>query len=312
MSFDLRVFIGGVCAFVPEKPVRPNEKNRLRVLLVDTRSGQLNGQALHRHSAEIHFDLKDVVTSDATPAFVAAGRHGVWTLDKDDLSIADGERPADESGLVIASGQRAIDPATGKPANPRPIAPHDSPRDYSWLADMRRITGGMAASVKPQCFDDPAELLEARLDLDYGTLSVATVWNQGPTEQLWSFADGNGAPGSDYRQAVATWLEATIKVFGDHVDVVATNFPGQPGKRRVLRLAPANGTDVEIDLTLFSGVKKLAGFQTDESFRWIYRLLADFNGPLRVPTRSGAAINANMPLDSLTTFCPGGGFDPYP
>lgn len=277
----------------------------MRVLLAKTEDGQIDEYTVHRHHAQLRFDIDHLAPLSPTPPPLDPhGRTLVWTFDEDDLTLEDAGRPADAPGLAVLSGQR-------NSANQRPQN-GDSREDYSWFADLSQVTTG-AGKVNPVCFDDPAQLLAARLTLDHGALSVATIHTEHRTDQVWDFRDGNGDPGSAYRQALATWLEARIPVHDDHVDIVSRNFLGRPEKHQVVRLRPHNGREVKVDLILLSHILKPHGFVRDESFSWLYQLSEPgFPGPKRVPTRAATSIASNVPFSPFTTFCPGGGYDPYP
>ncbi len=306
MGFDLKVRIGGVCGFVPQKPIDPNAAdNLMRVLLAQTqKNDQIGGFDLKQHHAEFWFDEDDLDPSWPTPPpYTDNGGTFIWSLAKDDLTIEDAQRPQTESGLAIVSGQR--DSAHQWPQGA------DNPKDYSWLADLGKIATG-AGKVNPLCFTDPAQLLSARLTLDYGNLSVKTIYKEPHGYQVWDFKQDADDLGATYRQALATWLEARIPIFDDHVDIVSSNFPNQPSKPQLLRLKPPSGhREVKVDLVLLSGERKERGFPHDDSFRVLYRL-SDFNGKLRVPTRPTSSMQSVELLSPFTTFCPGGGYDPYP
>jgi len=255
-GFLLKIFFSGLIVFVPSQQGR-----EVTVLLLNldhnyevsdgtviphhkplllARAGNCAGDCPTRDAdiaAFVYSDQPIATAVDALDQAVAGG--GAWALVNSDVSIRKGcSRDGAYSALAVREDARpSVD---GRPE----IIPTTAGEreDFSWVTDFRRVcsTGCVLnpAVLGPQ---PPSGLVAARFHLRGGNVFTYAIARNGTNVMPVQFERLDGVGGaSSYSQAIATWVEADIRVSGSTVEISEQNFDGTPG--RSMSLAPnANG-----------------------------------------------------------------------
>jgi hypothetical protein len=261
MEFVLRIFFSGLIAFSPS-----TDGKELNVLLVNAPHEYMlaNDTTLVHHKALLlaraaHCDGACVTTDHASIAqFMFANKTsrqaltslsgallsgGAWVLSNSELSLVGPQEP-----LAIRTGARTL----GEDGSPRLVPSTPSEReDFSWVADLSDLapgTDGFRDVLKGK--DRPGDLVAARLKLKSGkVITYSLVKIDGKARPVHFRKPSGEGPEAPYVQALANWVEATITVSGDSVEVVDQNFYDTKC-RRSMKLRPQNGV-VELALVNF-------------------------------------------------------------
>jgi len=260
LDFLVRILFSGLIAFIPSE-----DRTEVTVLLLNVdhayhtsdgsslahhtpmvvaRAGNCTGQCPKRDAAVAQFVYVGSSLSAAQDALEdAVDGGGAWILSGSDLSLRKGtSTDPDLPALSFETGVRAT-------VNGVPLAiPTTSSerRDYSWIADMKKVCPtGCTLDQSVLGTNPPAGLIAARFKLRTGnvfTYSVARIGSD-VTPVNFKRLDGTGNA-STYSQAVASWVGADITVSGSSIELVETQFDGDPG--RTMKLEPDAEGKVEI------------------------------------------------------------------
>lgn len=258
MDFVLRIFFSGLIAFIPG-----SDGNELNVVLLRTPHAYelADGSMLAHHKplllaraascegtcrtdaqtsiAEFLYSRK--TTPEALTALDGALLGGgAWQLAGSALSINGPDGP-----LEILTGVRGHDENGVPDRVPKTAAER---ADFTWIADIRQIapaTDGYKSSLTQS--GDPGDLVAARLKLRSGKISTYSVIKIDGKARPIHFRKPSGeAPDAPYQQALANWVEATIHISGDSLEVVDQDVV-EPTRKRTMKLHPQNGV-IEIAL----------------------------------------------------------------
>ena len=250
----LRIFFSGLMAFVPSK-----DGKELTVLLVNTPHEMKlsDGTLLPHHQPMLlaraascepapcptrDAAIAKLLFSNATPAraadslarAVAGG--GAWPLASSDLTFPNVTAP-----LAIVTNARGRT-AAGAPA-PVPKTPAER-ADFSWVPHLTSIVPNLG-EIRPELLGDhpPSALVVARFRLRSGSVITYSMVRVDNKVRPIDFRVSEKATDVAYSQAVANWVEAEIRVPGDAVELVETNF--DTGAQRTIKLRP-QGNLVEL------------------------------------------------------------------
>lgn len=247
MTFILRIFFMGLIAFVPSR-----DGKELTVLLVDARQGFVasDGSTVPSHLPMLLARAADcqghcgIESSEIARALFpganpddslkdALDQGAAWHLDGSDLTFLpkNADRLASSAPLHIELRRR-----NGKsvPGN------SDERKDFSWVADMRRIQPPGTVDPDALMLRPQKGLVVARLRLQSGTVWTYRLVNMNGKVPSLSFQTLQGGRADvDYSQPLADWVVAEIRIPGNAVKIVENRFGG--GQGRAVDLAPHNG-----------------------------------------------------------------------
>ena len=254
-EFVLRIFFSGLIALIPNA-----DGTELNVLLVNTphQYSLADGSCMATHTpllvaragscenCQSDEGVAEFLYANKTPVEAqraltgAVGGGGAWRLAGSDLTLEGVTDP-----LTIVRNARGSD-ATGQlQAVPTTAAQRE---DFSWVASMSDIAPGVGGFQSALRSDEPLSpcTIAARLKLRNGrvfTYALTKVDGKARPIHFMTPAGSNPAP---YRQAVANWVAAEIRVPGDMVEIVEQKF-NDVSARRSMKLHPLDGS-VEIAL----------------------------------------------------------------
>lgn len=172
MSFNFRVILSGLCAFVPDQPIAaagpPGEKpTGMRVVMVDARQ---RTKAVDFGTLAPHYPIAVIKTSNLKSRNgVPQGTRIEWRLDRRELKfVVEGGTPND---FVLVQGELRGAPPDG--ANGAlPAGTPVRAEDFAWGVHMQRAAPDFA-QIDPRCFQDAGSLglVAARVVLDRGELA---------------------------------------------------------------------------------------------------------------------------------------------
>lgn len=261
MEFVLRIFFSGLIAFVPG-----DDGKELNVLLVQTPHAYelANGATLAHHrplllaraatcegtckTDDAQASIAQFLYARKTPEQALSALNqailggGAWQLTGSELSLNGPTGP-----LNIHTGVRRRDENDALNRVPRTVQERE---DFSWVADINEIApdseGYRSSLTQP---GNPGNLVAARLRLRSGKIMTYSVikidGNARPIHFRKPSGDGPEAP---YAQALANWVEATIHVSGDSLEIVDRDF-AEPTRLRSMKLHPQDGV---IELALLN------------------------------------------------------------
>lgn len=172
MSFNFRVILSGLCAFVPDQPIAaagPLEEKPtgMRVVMVDARQ---RTKAVDFGTLAPHYPIVVVKTSNLKSRNgVPPGTRIEWRLDRRELKfVVEGGMPKD---FVLVQGDLRGDPPAGF-NGALPAGTPRQPEDFAWGVHMQRAAPQFA-QIDPRCFEDAGSLglVAARVVLDRGELA---------------------------------------------------------------------------------------------------------------------------------------------
>lgn len=258
MEFVLRIFFSGLITFLAS-----SDGKELTVVMVDTPHAyeMADGSTLAHHKplllaraadcggacqTDAHASIAQFLYARKTPAEALTSLNsallggGAWQLAGSELSLGGPDGP-----LEIRTGVRGRDENGILHRVPLTAAERE---DFSWVADLSELapaTEGFSTALTAA--GNPGDLVAARLKLRSGkviTYSVIKIDGKAkPVHFRKPCGDGPDAP---YSQALANWVEATIRVPGETLEIVDRSF-GESAPRRSMTLRPQNGV-VEIAL----------------------------------------------------------------
>lgn len=268
MSFILRVFFSGLIAFVPSE-----DGKELTVLLLDgvqahqhvpagstviamaehkpvlfARAGACDGDCTRQNAAVASFFYPDVDTPAAAESLANAVSGGaVWPLDGSNLRLGTAK-----DGVKLAH-------ATSARAKPLPDTTTER-ADFGWVAQLKAIDPG-AGPLKPAVVDGvpPEGLVIARLHLTSGKVSTYSVIQVGGNVTPIDFRPLLSDAKEPYARAVASWVQAEIRVSGDSIRIDETSFAGTP--KRSMTLKPSNGV---VELALLNTTRPMRDVRVEE------------------------------------------------
>jgi len=261
----LRIFFSGLMAFVPSK-----DGKELTVLVVSAPHGArlADGNELTHHTpillvragkcepapcpardpkiGKFLFGGPTAERAGASLARAVSGG-GAWLLGSSDLSL-----PGATAELEISATRKST--ASGAPD----VVPHTPKEreDFSWVPRLSAIAPGIGR-IKPELLGDhpPASLIAARLRLRSGRVITYSVIPVDKKVRPIRFNTAPGAPDAPFTQALANWVEAEVRIQGDAVELVDTNF--ETGAQRTFKFAPQNNL-VEMAILNFPPLVHLA------------------------------------------------------
>jgi hypothetical protein len=266
-SFVLRIFFGGLIAFVPS----PDGKELIVLLLnaghdyalsdgtrlehhrplLLARAAQCEGScgATDAEIARYLFpDISAERAGDSLQQALLGG--GAWQLDGSELSIRPGGAGAKASPPDLELRQTVRLSKSGKP----PVIPNtpQEREDFRWVPDLGKIDPSVGG-LNPAVLSDhpPADLIAARLKLTHGrvfTYRLARVRNN--VEPIQFRPLQGGGKEAPCQQALATWVEADVEVQGDAVEIVGGPFGGN--EKRVMKLSPQMGGKAGIEMAILN------------------------------------------------------------
>lgn len=252
-EFVLRIFFSGLIAFLPN-----TDGTEVTVLLVNTphEYSMADGSTLAHHlplllaraasctgtctTAEQQ-NIAQFMFSNKTPQQALSSLNGAllgggaWQLSGSELALVGPQEP-----LAIRTGVRT---RTADGALRLVPATPSEREDFSWVADLREVspgTGGFktaltSAEAPPGC------VIAARLKLRSGKVfTYSLVKIDGKARPVHFRKPSGEGPEAPYSQALANWVAAEIRVPGDFVEIVDTNF-NDSSKTRSMKLHPQDG-----------------------------------------------------------------------
>jgi hypothetical protein len=255
LSFVLKILFSGLMIFTPSS----DGHEMTVVLLAAGQSHHLSdGSALQQHKplliaragscsgdcptrdgdvAQALFGDQSLTTAqDSLEAAVGGG--GAWVLSSSDISLqkassSDPDLPA-LSIVSNARSQSSIIPSTSSERT-----------DISWIADLQQICGSTCTLDSSILGSTPPSTVVARFHLRSGSVFTQSIARIGAdvTPVHFSRLDGTGSP-SSYSQAIATWVGAEIEFSGSGIEIVESEFDGDPG--RTMTLTPDENDTMEI------------------------------------------------------------------
>ncbi len=258
MEFILRIFFSGLISFVPSA-----DGKELTVLMIKTPHTykMADGSDLAHHRPLLlarsstcedtcrednYSSIAQYLYSNKTPRDAFNALNGAllggaaWELADAELHVVGPEDP-----LAIRMGARGRD-ANGA-LHRVPTTPEER-EDFTWVADMTELapsTQGFKSSLTGT--SDPGDLVAARLKLTSGEVLTYSIVKVDQMARPIYFRQPSGAgPDAPYSQAVATWVEAKIRVPGSSLEIVDKNIHDGTYRRK-MSLTPVNGV-VEIAL----------------------------------------------------------------
>jgi hypothetical protein len=261
MDFVLRIFFSGLIAFVPG-----DDGKELNVLLVQTPHAYelADGSMLAHHrplllarAASCEGICKTNNAQESIAQFLYARKTpeqaltalnaailggGAWQLTGAELSLIGPSVPLD-----IHTGVRGRD--ENGALNRVPMTAQER-EDFTWVADINEIVpeseGYKSSLAQP---GNPGNLVAARLKLRSGKITTYSVIKIDGKARPVHFRKPSGdGPEPPYAQALANWVEATIQVSGNSLEIVDQDF-AEPTRQRSMTLHPQNGV---IELALLN------------------------------------------------------------
>lgn len=241
MGFILRIFFSGLIAFIPSE-----DGKELTVLLINAPQAHHASSGVPEHkpvllarAAACSGDCPRANTSVATFLYPGASSRSaandalalaidkgvVWQLAGSDLSLGiprDGVRLAH----TAPAGKRVPDNAAER-------------ADFRWVANLKEMDPDLG-KLDPAVLAEhpPEELIVARLKLTSGEVSTYSVVQVNGDVIPIDFRSSTNV-GKPYLQAVASWVEAEIRVPGDQLEIVEQRFAGGPARK--MSLKPSKG-----------------------------------------------------------------------
>lgn len=258
MDFVLRIFFSGLITFLPSA-----DGNELTVVMVDTPHAyeMADGSTLAHHKPLLLARAASCEGTCRTDDHTSIARYlyarktieealtsfnsallggGAWQLAGSALSLTGPEGP-----LEIHTGVRGRDENGALHRVPQTAAERE---DFSWVTDIGDLAPGTEGfKTALTTAGNPGDLVAARLKLVSGKVITYSVIKIDGKVRPVHFRKPSGAgPDAPYAQALANWVEATIHVPGETLEIVDQNF-ADPTHRRTMKLRPQNGV-IEIAL----------------------------------------------------------------
>lgn len=258
MEFVLRIFFSGLITFIPS-----SDGKELTVAMIDTPHAyeMADGTTLAHHKplllARAASCEGDCPTDDHTSIakFLYANKTAqqgltslnialqggaAWQLSGSELSLVGPKGP-----LEIRTGTRGLnDDGT---LHRIPLTSEER-EDFSWVADISDLapgTEGYKSSLTAS--GNPGDLVAARLKLRSGkVITYSVIKIDGKARPVHFRKPSGEGPDAPYAQALANWVEATILVSGDSLEIVDQSF-ADPARKRTMKLHPLE-SGVEIAL----------------------------------------------------------------
>jgi hypothetical protein len=319
LSFVLKILFSGLMIFTPSS----DGHEMTVVLLAAGQSHHLSdGSALQQHKplliaragscsgdcptrdgdiAQTLFGDQSLTTAqDSLEAAVGGG--GAWALSSSDIALqkassSDPDLPA----LSITSSARSSSSIIPSTSSER--------EDISWIADLTQICGSTCALDSSILGSTPPSTVVARFHLRSGSVFTQSIARIGAnvTPVHFSRLDGTGTA-STYSQAIATWVGAEIEFSGSGIEIVETQFNGDPG--RTMTLTPDTNNTMEIAVLDLPPFVPPASANNDapqvgKHFEAYYDLLASPPAKeTRLVPRAGALSGATFPSVTWSTVHP--------
>jgi len=258
MEFVLRIFFSGLIAFIPS-----SDGKELTVAMIDTphayemadgttlahhkplllaRAASCEGTCrTDDHTSIAQFLYAKKTTQEALTSFNGALLGGgAWQLSGSELSLDGPEGP-----LEIRTGARGSDENGALHRVPQTAAERE---DFSWVTDISDLSPGTEGYDSAlTASGNPGDLVAARLRLRNGkVITYSVIKIDGKARPVHFRKPSGEGPDASYAQALANWVEATIRVPGDSLEIVDQSF-ADPARKRTMKLHPQNGV-VEIAL----------------------------------------------------------------
>ncbi|MGZ8779175.1 MAG: hypothetical protein ACXW31_04570 [Thermoanaerobaculia bacterium] len=258
MEFVLRIFFSGLIAFVPG-----SDGKELTIAMIDTPHAyeMADGTTLAHHKplllaraascegdcvTDDHASIAQYLYARKTPEEALTSMNhallsgGAWQLSGSELSLVGPEDP-----LEIRTGTRGYN--DNGTLHRIPLTTEER-EDFSWVADISDLAPGSEGyKTALTASDDPGDLVAARLKLRSGkVITYAVIKIDGKASPVHFRKPSGEGPDAPYGQSLASWVEATIQVPGDSLEIVDQSF-SDPNLRRTMRLRPQEGF-VEIAL----------------------------------------------------------------
>ena len=230
MSYDFRLEISGLCAFIPDKEIEEGA-DVITAILVSTRTriedadgGEVSGS--ESHQPLLVFDLNSVGAESG-----GDGRNcGVWFLDGEDVT------------LRFKRGDAEY------PVGPLRVRLDNTERSFSLVPLMERALPG-AGQVDPDCLeevpsDTAGKLVRARFYLDKGTLFVSELarYREGRVTAQFVPPPDEGSP--VYKQYMPRRVTLEVSSVPDDVlTVIRATRIRTPDSYRELVLSPIEDLD---------------------------------------------------------------------
>ena len=258
MDFVLRIFFSGLVSFIPS-----SDGKELTVILINTphayeladgtplshhkplllaRAANCSGTCRtddHESIAQFLYARKTKTEAlDALNCAILTG--GAWQLSGAELSLRGPEEPLQIRKDVRRRDENGVLSRVPLTAEER--------EDFSWVADFSDLapgTGGFDPDLTAS--ENPGDLVAARLKLRSGKVITYSVIRVDGKAKPVHFRKPSGAvPDAPYAQALANWVEATINISGDSVEIIDQSFT-DPENSRAMKLYPQNDV-VEVAL----------------------------------------------------------------
>lgn len=253
MEFVLRIFFSGLIAFIPG-----DDGTELNVILVQTPHAYAlaDGSTLAHHrplllaraascegtckTDDAQASIAEFLYARKTPQQaldalnVALLGGGAWRLTGSELSLNGPAGPLDIRTGVRGRDENGVLNCVPKTAEER--------EDFTWVANINEIApdseGYKSSLTQP---GNPGNLVAARLKLRSGEIKTYSVIKIDGKARPVHFRKPSGTgPEAPYAQALANWVEATIKVSGNSLEIVDQDF-AEPTRQRSMRLHPQDG-----------------------------------------------------------------------
>lgn len=252
MEFVLRIFFSGLIAFIPS-----SDGKELTIAMIDTPHTyeMADGTALAHHkplllaraascegdcTTDDHPSIAQFLFARKTPEQALTSLShallsgGAWQLSDSELSLA-----GPSGSLVVRTGARGYNDDSTLHRIPLTAEERE---DFSWVADISDLapgTQGYKAAITAS--GDPGDLVAARLRLRSGeVVTYAVIKIDGKASPVHFRKPSGEGPDAPYGQALASWVEATIRVPGDSLEIVEQSF-SDPNRRRTMKLRPQEG-----------------------------------------------------------------------
>jgi hypothetical protein len=248
MDFILRIFFSGLITFIPNA-----DGTEVTVLLLDSHSHTTSdGGSLPPHrpvlvtralscagdctpddasvAQALFADKPADQAADALQVAVLGG--SAWPLNDTDLSIRASNGEA-LPPLSIVRNARGVENGHLKAI---PTTAQER-RDFSWVPDLDQILPSFG-DLEPALFAErpPRTVVAARLRLRSGTLATHSVVRVDGKVKPIAFRATASNTNVAYRQAVAGWVSAEIRVPGEAIEITARDFTD--GTTRTMTLKP--------------------------------------------------------------------------
>lgn len=258
MDFVLRIFFSGLIAFVPSK-----DGKELTVLMINTphQYKMADGTTLAHHKplllaraancentcrTDEYPSIAEFLFANKTPqeAFNALNGAilggGAWQLSSSELRLVGPEEP-----LSIQTHARGRD--ENGTLHRVPMTPAER-EDFSWVADLSDLAPGIEGFKDAlTAAGDPGELVAARLKLRSGqVITYSMIRIDGKVRPIHFRKPSGEGPDAPYAQALANWVQATIHIHGEGIEIVDEDFRDKT-RSRSMKLRP-QGNAIEIAL----------------------------------------------------------------